>query len=300
MGGITGDRRAEMEQAASQVNVTLLLGGGHSRTLRMASDDPLLRSLLAAIEDRGDGGSRVTRPYHLRLEEGKQSLVFSPRDLVGVVTDPPLNLGAPQAAAAGAAVRQSSPYLLAENFLDPALLQELLRFVADSEAGFVDSTVSTSDADYRRSKVLYDFPRFSELFRSKMGSIAGDVANRLGIAPFPAADVECQMTAHNDGNYFKLHNDNGSPDTATRVLSYVYYFHNEPKAYSGGEFRLYHSRIENGAYHCDDFAADITPKNNSVLFFPSYCHHEVLTVHCPSQRFADGRFTINGWVRRAA
>jgi SM-20-related protein len=290
-----------MEQGSSQVNVTLLLGGGHSRTLRIASDDPLLRSLMAAMEDRGDGGSRVTRPYHLRLDEGRQSLIFSPRDLVGILTDPPLNFSAPQAgAAAGATVKQASPYLLAENFLDPALLQELLRFVADAEPGFVDSTVSTSDTDYRRSKVLYEFPRFSELFRTKMGSIAGDVAKRLGLAPFAVGDVECQMTAHNDGNYFKLHNDNGSPDTATRVLSYVFYFHNEPKAYTGGEFRMYHSRVENGAYHRGDFAADITPKNNSVLFFPSYCHHEVLPVHCASQRFADGRFTINGWVRRAA
>jgi SM-20-related protein len=286
-----------MEQSGSQVNVTLLLGGGHSKTLRMASDDPLLRSLLAAIEDRGDGGSRVTRPYHLRLDEGRQSLVFSPRDLVGVVVDPPLALAA---VPAPAIAKPASPYIIAENFLDAAMLQELLRFVADAEPGFVDATVSTSDADYRRSKVLYDFPRFSELFRTRMGGIAGDLAKRFGIAPFPIADVECQMTAHNDGNYFKLHNDNGSPDTATRVLSYVFYFHNEPKAYSGGEFRLYHSRVENGAYHCGDVAGDIVPKNNSVLFFPSYRHHEVLPVRCPSQRFADGRFTINGWIRRAA
>jgi SM-20-related protein len=286
-----------MEQVGSQVNVTLLLGGGHSRNLRMAPDDPLLRSLLAAIEDRADGGSRVTRPYHLRIEEGRQSLVFSPRDLVGVVVDPPLAL---PAAAAPALARQASPYIIAENFLEPAMLEELLRFVVDAESGFVDSTVSTSDADYRRSKVLYEFPRFSELFRSKMVSIAGDLAKRFGIPPFQVADVECQMTAHNDGNYFKLHNDNGSPDTATRVLSYVYYFHNEPKAYSGGEFRLYHSRVENGTLHCGEVAGDIVPKNNSVLFFPSHCHHEVLPVRCPSQRFADGRFTINGWIRRAA
>jgi SM-20-related protein len=286
-----------MEQVSSQVNVTLLLGGGHSRALRMASDDPLLRSLLAAIEDRGDGGSRVTRPYNLRLDEGRQSLVFSPRDLVGLVVDPPLALAA---APAPAIARQASPHLIAENFLEPALLQDLLRFVADAEPRFVDSTVSTSDADYRHSKVLYDFPRFSELFRTKMRSIAGDLAKRFKVAPFPVADVEAQMTAHNDGNYFKLHNDSGSPDTATRVLTYVYYFHNEPKAYSGGELRLYHSRIENGAYQSGELAAEIVPKSNSVLFFPSYCNHEVLPVRCPSQRFADGRFTINGWIRRAA
>jgi SM-20-related protein len=283
-----------MTHSGTEVSVTLLLGGGHSRTLRVAAGDPLINSLMAAVEDRVDGGSRVTRPYRLTIDEGRQSLVFSPRDLVGLILDPP------DAATNQTIATKLSPYLIAENFLDPTTLAELLAFVGKAETGFVDATVSTNDTDYRRSKVLYDFPRFSELFRTKIGGIAGDLAKRFGMAPFPIADVECQMTAHNDRNYFKLHNDNGSPDTATRVLSYVFYFHNEPKAYTGGEFRLYHSRIENGAYQCGEFAADITPKNNSILVFPSYCHHEVLPVGCETQRFADGRFTINGWIRSAA
>lgn len=282
---------------STNVNVTLLLDGGHSRSLRLPKDDPLLRSLLASIEDKADGGSRVPRPYHLRLDEGRQSFIFSGRDLVGVVIDPPLVVDSRPALAAG---QHKSRYRLVENFLDAKEHAALLRFVAADEARFVDATVSTNDADYRRSKVLYDIPRFSQLFREKVGALAEQLVRDFAIAPFRIADIECQMTAHNDGNYFRRHNDNGSPDTATRAISYVYYFFNEPKAFSGGDFRLYHSRIENGAYCCGDHAADITPRNNSILFFPSYCQHEVLTVRCPTERFADGRFTVNGWIRRAA
>jgi SM-20-related protein len=35
-----------------------------------------------------------------------------------------------------------------------------------------------------------------------------------------------------------------------------------------------------------------------LVVFPSRYLHEVLPVSCPSQTFADSRFTINGWVRR--
>ncbi|MBE9012911.1 2OG-Fe(II) oxygenase, partial [Pseudanabaenaceae cyanobacterium LEGE 13415] len=44
---------------------------------------------------------------------------------------------------------------------------------------------------------------------------------------------------------------------------------------------------------------EIQPINNSIIFFPSHFLHEVLPVSCPSRQFADSRFTLNGWIRRA-
>jgi hypothetical protein len=58
--------------------------------------------------------------------------------------------------------------------------------------------------------------------------------------------LETQLTSHNDGGYYRIHNDNGSPSTATRVLTYVYYFHRQPVAFKGGQLRLYDSRIQFG------------------------------------------------------
>jgi SM-20-related protein len=287
-----------VDAATPMVNVTLLLAGGHSPSLRLAKDDPLLRSLLASLEDKADGGARVPKPYHLRVEEGRRSLVFSGRDLVGIVTDPPLAFDRPAAALPDN--QRPSRYRLVENFLDARQHDELLRFAVSEEARFAASAVTSTDTDYRRSKVLHDFPLVSKYFRERIGALAPRLMQEFEIPLFTVADIECQMTAHNEGNYFKLHNDNGSPDTATRTISYVYYFHGEPKAFTGGEFRLYHSRVENGAYHCGEHAVDIEPRNNSILFFPSHCHHEVMPVRCPSERFADSRFTVNGWIRRAA
>jgi len=35
-----------------------------------------------------------------------------------------------------------------------------------------------------------------------------------------------------------------------------------------------------------------------ILFFDSHLIHEVLPLNVPSGEFADGRFTLNGWLNR--
>jgi SM-20-related protein len=192
----------------------------------------------------------------------------------------------------------TSAYVLLENYVEADVQDKLVRYVCDHECSFIHSTVSNQNAGHRRSLVLHDFPEFAPLFRERIRATLPPVCAALGVAAFPIGDIECQLTAHNDDDFFKLHNDNGSPQTRERTLSYVFYFHKEPKGFRGGEFRLYHSQITEGRYECGEPVVDIAPINNSILFFLSYRHHEVLPVHCPSRRFADGRFTINGWVRQ--
>jgi len=292
-----------------EISVTVLLNGGHSRTLFFKPADPMLGALLSAMHQKGQspGTGQAPRLFNMRVDEGRHSFVFASTDLVALLIDPPLvtetEIKPPvvpiQRRSTGEGTIAKSPHALLENFVDPALLAELLSFVAAQEKKFTSSSVSTNDEDYRRSLVLHEFPRFSELFRDRIRSLTPWLAGTLGLGTFPIGDIECQLTAHNDGHYFRLHNDNGSPDTLARAISYVFYFNNEPKGFSGGEFRLYDSRIANGRYECGDAVADIEPKNNSILFFPSHCHHEVLPVRCTSKQFSDSRFTINGWVRRA-
>jgi SM-20-related protein len=294
-------------RSEAEVNVTLLLNGGHTRTLYLRRKDPLLTSLLSSIGEKSYGGGRPARPFNIQLDQGRSSIIFSSTDLVGLITDPPmLNDNGPRQpvlqAALGPAERaagEKSPYLLLENFIDPGIHAELLKFVVAREPDFAAASVPAQDAEFRRSQVLHDFPQFAGLFGDRVRSLQPQLAVAFGMGEFPVDDIECQLSAHNDGDYFQLRNDNGSPGTVERAISYVYYFHNEPKSFTGGEFRLYNSRIANGRYECGEPAAEIVPKNNSILFFPSHCHHEGLPVRCPSNRFVDSRFTINGWVRRA-
>ncbi len=123
------------------------------------------------------------------------------------------------------------------------------------------------------------------------------VLDQLGIAPKRIANVEMQITAHNDGHYYKLHNDNGSSDALSRTISYVYYLHGFPKMFMGGELVLY----DGDALDVDpETAVVIEPRSNSIIFFHSGLLHEVRPIICKSQAFRDGRFSINGWIRHSA
>ncbi|MBD2338391.1 2OG-Fe(II) oxygenase [Calothrix sp. FACHB-156] len=193
----------------------------------------------------------------------------------------------------------TSTYLQIDNFLTTAEHQLLLNYVLERESQFVCTTTSTNEINYRQSKVLYLFPEFSDLMISRIKSLMPDVISRLGIPSFPISYIESQLTAHNDGNFFKIHNDNGSPETSCRELTYVYYFYREPKQFSGGELRIYDSKIINNFYVNSESFTTIEPRNNSIVFFLSRYMHEVLLVNCPSKVFGNSRFTINGWVNRA-
>jgi SM-20-related protein len=124
------------------------------------------------------------------------------------------------------------------------------------------------------------------------------VMQHLNLDPFEVARIETQLTAHNDGNYYKTHNDNSSPDTAARRLTYVYYFNQSPKAFSGGNLAIYDTEMRDGRAQAGTNAQIVEPQNNSIVFFPSHYMHEVQPVVCPSREFAASRFTMNGWIRQ--
>ncbi len=190
-----------------------------------------------------------------------------------------------------------SPYALIDDFLSTSQLNDLLRYSISKQSEFIPTTNSASDPNYRRSFYLTHFPEFSELMIKLVRKITPQIITHLAINNFAIGQVESQMTAHNHGNYYKIHNDSGSPDSASRVLTYVYYYNREPKAFTGGELVIYDSKIENGYSVGAKSHKIIQPTNNTIVFFPSHCMHEVLPVSCPTEYFADSRFTINGWVR---
>jgi SM-20-related protein len=281
------------------VKVKILLSGGHQYTLYLKSDSPLLHNLMKTI------AVRVQTPaadfpclFQIPVEEGRAVLCFPSDRLVALQTEPPVYWQPIQEANPPATDVLASDYVQIDNFLTVEEQNRLLDYVFQHELAFVPTSTSTGDTDYRRSMILYSFPEFSNLIVNRIQAILPDVFRKLTISPFPIADIEAQLTAHNDGNYYKIHNDNGSPDTATREFTYVYYFYREPKPFSGGELLIYDSKIENNFYVNADSFKTVEPRNNSIVFFLSRYLHEVLPISCPSQAFSDSRFTINGWIRR--
>lgn len=196
-----------------------------------------------------------------------------------------------------------APVLVLEEFLAPQELEVLRAFALANASAFVSSNVIGSDehgvedAGFRRSRVLYDVNGFFDLVGGRILQFLPHVFTRLGHPPFTVRGMEVQLTASNDGEYFRAHTDQGYGPVATRAITFVYFCHGEPTAFSGGELRVYGRDPATGQDRPDSFQA-IRPEPNMIVFFPSHWLHEITPIQCPSRQFADSRFTINGWLHQ--
>lgn len=191
-----------------------------------------------------------------------------------------------------------------DEFLAPQELEELTSFALQHEGDFQSSTVVSPTAEggvanyeHRRSRVLMDLGQYQDLMLQRIKTVLPQVLDRLDMEDFSITDVEAQITASNDGDFFSWHSDNGQERVASRFLTFVYFFHREPRQFEGGELRIHDARLEGGEYVSEGSYQTILPRQNQIVFFPCELLHEITTVKCPSQLFADSRFTVNGWLR---
>ena len=115
----------------------------------------------------------------------------------------------------------------------------------------------------------------------RCSGVGSDVAGSAGVVSL-AADIGTADPHYASG-------------TQDRLLSGVYYFHREPKAFSGGALRFHRF----GGGETQDDWIDVEPEQDSLVVFPTWARHEVLRVSCPSREFADSRFAVNVWLCRA-
>jgi len=195
--------------------------------------------------------------------------------------------------------------LVLDEFLSPQELEGLTRFALEHEADFQNSEVYSPSVekgvindDFRRSRVLMELGEKEEMILERIKSALPQVLERLGMEPFTIADVEVQITASNDGDFFHCHDDNGSEGVAARHLTFVYFFHREPRRFDGGELRIHDAHLQDTGYVSDGSYQTIVPQQNQIVFFPCELLHEITPVKCASELFADSRFTLNGWLRR--
>ena len=190
------------------------------------------------------------------------------------------------------------PWLVRSDLLAPDEHRDLLDWAVDNAARFVPAALDKGliDPAIRRALCLRDLGPFSDLFDRYVRAMVPELIRQLRVTPFIAGDIELELAAHNEGAHFALHGDlytGRSSAMGSRMLSAVYYFHQMPKGFSGGHLRLHRIGAVPG-----DLGVEIAPDHNSLVVFPSWAPHEVLTVHCPSGAFADSRFAVNCWIYR--
>lgn len=199
------------------------------------------------------------------------------------------------------------PYCLVPDFLPPHELDFATAHALAHEKEFENAVLSlaeekakwsSSDYRFRRSRVMNDVAPVVPMIIGKLQALMPRLWGPLAMEPMTFSRVECQMTAHGDGDFFNTHTDNGLPDIAGRCVSYVYYFHREPKRFTGGALRLYKTVVGEGTVRAGDKVIDIDPPRNGLMVFPSWIQHEVTPIACASEALADHRLTVNGWLVR--
>jgi len=210
----------------------------------------------------------------------------------------------------GVALLEADDYVPAQcavldEFLTLTELNTLRQYVLEREPQFEISEVlspgvhgSAVDYETRRSRVLMNLGEHERMITDRVLNYLPRVLQKWGRDPFPISRIETQATASNHGDFFHCHSDNGAEAVAAREITFVYFFHREPKQFSGGELRIYDSRRENDNYVPTANYRTIVPEQNQLVLFASGLSHEITPVDCPSGQFADSRFTVNGWIHK--
>ena len=194
--------------------------------------------------------------------------------------------------------------LIFNEFLAPAELEALMRYTLEREKQFQVSEVISPgvggvvDYEQRRSRVLMDLGEHKAVIINRLRASFPRILRSLDHASFTIARAEAQITASNHGDFFHSHSDNAQDEVSSREITFVYFFHREPKKFSGGELRIYDSRWENNGYVPTANCHAIVPGQNEMVLFNSSLAHEITPVECSTKAFADGRFTVNGWLHR--
>ncbi len=199
-------------------------------------------------------------------------------------------------------------FLVLHDFLTAEEREAFLTYV-QRDAEFSPASVTSPgvldgrpDPTFRRASVANpdtDVQVFA-LLEDKLRAVLPHARRETGVPHFSLGHIERQVTTYRHGDFFRSHTDHGDAwnKAASRRLSFVYYFHDNPKVFTGGELRVYdqlHS-AEGGVSHAETFQL-VEPVDNSIVFFPSTTLHEVCPVLVdgdPEQKGA-ARCSVTGW-----
>lgn len=195
-----------------------------------------------------------------------------------------------------------APVVILDEFLVAQEWRALLEFTLVRESEFTSTQVIDAngtgrvDSHYRRSRVLYDLGPYNDLFAVRLMRFLPHVLTMLGHPWFQVRNIELQLTATNNGEYFRMHTDNDAAAVASRAITAVYFFHREPSAFGGGELRIMDTVHEAGRVRAPGPSRIVYPRQNQIVFFPSGLLHEIQPVQAVQDDFCNSRFTVNGWL----
>lgn len=189
------------------------------------------------------------------------------------------------------------PHRILAAWLGKAGSARLLAYALAAEAQFMPTRLAHEgtgrlEAHTRQSSVLKNLGAFAAPLRRKALALQAEFETDFEMTHTPPNSTQMEVVAHGDGAFYRPHTDTFTGDQYTpggrRRLSMVYYFHREPRRFTGGRLRLFDLGGGQTIY--------VEPTHDSLLVFPSTARHEVERVCCPNGAFGDGRFAVNIWL----
>ena len=193
------------------------------------------------------------------------------------------------------------PHVIIDDFLPDRVHHGLVQHVL-TVADFTQGKVRIDGRDDHAPELrrgLHSDDRlgaFLAPFRKAVTDRFDDLRDGLKMPQFDRSGFEILLVAHNDGDFYAPHRDvfTGKERLLTpgdRMITLVYYLHRAPRAFTGGELRIFPFG--------DSPPLLVEPRDNRLIAFPSFLLHEVRPIAVPDRDFANSRFSVSCWLNRA-
>ena len=281
------------------VTVELAMTNGLMQTVVLPETSEFLPQVLSALAYPDNAPVLLELP----VDGGRSAFSFRPRELVSVVTSPPVIIGAAQGAQSGLVQAESHPiHVEIEDFLTPAENAAVMAKAIEEHKSYQASETLGGDRNARRSRVISRIGKdLQDMFVARVSVHLPHILTTLGMAIFEHGEWQVQLTASNNGDYFVMHKDSG-PDgpTSRRRLTFILYVCKEPTPFEGGNLLILEAPPHTLRHARGGGMRRVKPRNNLLVAFDSEKWHEVEKVFCDSTAFEDSRFTLNGWLSSKA
>jgi hypothetical protein len=199
----------------------------------------------------------------------------------------------------------SAPLLCIDNFLLEEEAQKVLQECIDLKKVYMPArifdgpTATKVDRKYRYNEVAYlddlfrSAPERSDILTILKRKIWTEECRKLWHEGYYIFDVinystwqEAVISRYGDSGFYKRHQDTRRDHITYRLVTMVYYVNGIPERFTGGSLTLWQG----------DDSVKVEPKHNRAVVFPSFTVHEVEKVDMSSDKWEDGRFSINYWM----
>jgi hypothetical protein len=195
-----------------------------------------------------------------------------------------------------------APHLVIRDALGADAHRRIVEIISEqvTRAGLESLSGWLEGADVHRCVDLaVDLGASFDPLESLLGDMAPVARRELDLPHFQVAATPHQVTVHGPGG--DAHTViTGDSAPAGRRIDFVYTCSAVPAAFDGGSIRLYDTVEVESHEHVAESFTEVEPADNSLVLFPSGCHHEVTRTTAAGRGVGAEdqaiRYTVSGWL----